>query len=178
MPDELIATIDCGPRKVRRNLNTGEVIITGGPIPLAGEVAKEKLESLVLARRLSEEDIAKILSVFRPYEVGKFYDADALFQFENKLYRVIQAHTSQADWRPDKATSLYTTAVPQSALPVIPVWVQPTGAHDAYAKDAQVEWPGGSGTVWISLIDANVWEPGAIGTTGLWMRNKGRKQPK
>lgn len=167
MPDELIATIDCGPRKVRRNLNTGEVIITGGPIPLAGEVAKEKLESLVLASQLSEEDVAKILSVFRPYEVGKFYDADALFQFENKLYRVIQAHTSQADWRPDKATSLYTTAVPQSTLPVIPAWVQPLGAHDAYHIGDKVEHPTDSEVIWeCTAEDANgnnVWTPGVYG---------------
>lgn len=37
-----------------------------------------------------------------------------------------------------------------------PPWVQPTGAHDAYPKDARVTH---SGRHWASLVDANVWEP-------------------
>lgn len=36
-------------------------------------------------------------------------------------------------------------------------WVQPTGAHDAYPKDWTVTYDGGQ---WVSLVDANVWEPG------------------
>lgn len=38
----------------------------------------------------------------------------------------------------------------------IPAWVAPTGAHDAYAKDAEVTH---NGKNWRSNIDANVWEP-------------------
>lgn len=43
-----------------------------------------------------------------------------------------------------------------------PEWVQPTGAHDAYAKGAEVAH---SGKRWTSDIDANVWEPGVYGWT-------------
>ena len=39
-------------------------------------------------------------------------------------------------------------------------WVQPTGAHDAYQKRDKVLH---KGKEWISLIDANVWEPGVSG---------------
>jgi hypothetical protein len=38
-----------------------------------------------------------------------------------------------------------------------PAWLQPTGAHDAYSKDAVVSH---GGKTWKSLLDANVWEPG------------------
>ena len=41
-----------------------------------------------------------------------------------------------------------------------PEWVQPTGAHDAYAKSAKVKH---NGKKWISTVDNNVWEPGAYG---------------
>jgi len=40
------------------------------------------------------------------------------------------------------------------------VWVQPTGAHDAYAAGAEVLH---DGDLWRSTIDANVWEPGVYG---------------
>ena len=48
-------------------------------------------------------------------------------------------------------TKTSATAVP---------WVQPTGAHDAYAKSAAVTY---GGKTWVSLVDANVWAPGASG---------------
>ena len=36
-------------------------------------------------------------------------------------------------------------------------WVAPTGAHNAYPKDWMVTH---NSKTWISLVDANVWEPG------------------
>lgn len=41
-----------------------------------------------------------------------------------------------------------------------PAWVQPTGTHDAYALGAIVAH---DGQLWISTVDANVWEPGVYG---------------
>jgi hypothetical protein len=41
-----------------------------------------------------------------------------------------------------------------------PAWVQPTGAHDAYALGVIVTH---IGKVWESLYNANVWEPGVFG---------------
>lgn len=39
-------------------------------------------------------------------------------------------------------------------------WVQPTGAHDAYRKDATVTH---GGKTWVATSDWNVWEPGVSG---------------
>jgi len=41
-----------------------------------------------------------------------------------------------------------------------PEWVQPTGAHDAYALGAIVTH---NGQLWISTVDSNVWEPSVYG---------------
>lgn len=41
-----------------------------------------------------------------------------------------------------------------------PEWVQPRGAHDAYAKGAEVAF---EGRVWVSMEMANVWRPGVHG---------------
>lgn len=42
------------------------------------------------------------------------------------------------------------------------VWVQPTGAHDAYAAGDRVTH---EGQVWVSDLDGNVWSPGEYGWT-------------
>ena len=44
----------------------------------------------------------------------------------------------------------------------VAAWVQPTGAHDAYAKGATVTH---NGSTWTSDADANVWAPGVYGWT-------------
>lgn len=48
-----------------------------------------------------------------------------------------------------------------------PEWVQPTGAHDAYAKGSQVTH---NGERYVSQINANVWEPGMFGSESLWAK--------
>lgn len=78
------------------------------------------------------------------------------YQYNNKLYKCVQAHTTQADWTPDKTPALWV----EVSLDEFPEWRQPTGAHDAYAKGAKVKH---NGKKWISTADANVWEPGAYG---------------
>lgn len=49
-------------------------------------------------------------------------------------------------------------------------WRQPTGAHDAYPKDWIVSHVGGQ---WVSLVDANVWEPGVAN----WRADSGEEFP-
>lgn len=76
--------------------------------------------------------------------------------YEGLLYEVIQAHTTQADWTPPSVPALFKRVWTEE----YPEWVQPTGAHDAYAKGAKVKH---NGKKWISTADANVWEPGVHG---------------
>ena len=46
------------------------------------------------------------------------------------------------------------------AIEMVAAWVQPTGAHDAYAPGAEVTH---NGKTWVSTADNNVWEPGVYG---------------
>ena len=71
------------------------------------------------------------------------------------LYECLQAH--QTEYAPPLAPALWKLAVVEGT---IPAWVQPTGAHDAYALDALVTH---NGKTWRSLYAANVWEPGVAG---------------
>ena len=79
---------------------------------------------------------------------------------DGKLYKCLQAHTSQADWTPDTAVSLWVSI--SDPAEEWPEWSQPLGAHDAYSKGAKVSH---NGKHWISDLDANVWEPGQYGWT-------------
>ena len=57
-----------------------------------------------------------------------------------QLYKVVQDHTSQADWTPDATSALYTAiGLDDSGYPV---WSQPTGAHDAYNAGDVVNFSG------------------------------------
>lgn len=56
--------------------------------------------------------------------------------------------------------NVWTPPVAWREVATNPAWVQPTGAHDAYALGATVTH---NGQVWTSLFPANVWEPGVFG---------------
>ena len=92
--------------------------------------------------------------------IGQRADAGSYWRHADKLYRVNagQGHTIQADWAPDQAASLFSLAA--NPAEEWPEWIQPTGAHNAYAKGAKVTH---GGKTWISMVDNNVWEPGAAG---------------
>jgi len=83
---------------------------------------------------------------------------DQVLEYLGKWYKVIQAHTSQQFWTPLMVPALFVE-VPQPGD--IPVWVQPTGAHDAYAIGAKVHFPTINDSIYESLINANVWSPTA-----------------
>lgn len=86
------------------------------------------------------------------------YTVGQLRRYGEKLYRCVQAHTSQTGWEPDSAASLWSmTSDPAEQWPA---WSQPLGAHDAYDKGDQVSH---NGTHWISSVDGCVWEPGVYG---------------
>ena len=83
-----------------------------------------------------------------------------LRQYGGKLYRCVQAHTSQTGWEPPNAASLWSiTSDPAEEWPE---WSQPLGAHDAYNTGDKVAH---NGKHWTSDLDGNVWEPGVYGWT-------------
>ena len=84
------------------------------------------------------------------------YKKNDRFMYHDKFYKVLQDHTSQSDWTPDTASSLYVEIADPSNE--YPEFKQPTGAHDAYAKGDKITF---EGKHYISLIDANVYSPTA-----------------
>lgn len=116
----------------------------------------------MFAQSLDDEKAMEVATVFPAYKVGKTYKANEMVTYgENgvgdpQLYRIVQDHTSQADWTPDVTPSLYTPIGLNDDG--YPVWSQPSGSHDAYNIGDIVDY---NGTLYKSLIDGNTYSPEA-----------------
>ena len=106
------------------------------------------------ATNLNDGDALQAVGLFQQWVVEHNYVVGERLQYKNVLYRVVQAHTSQADWTPDITPAMFVVV----SLDEWPEFVQPTGAHDAYNKGDKVTF---NGKHYISLIDANVYSPAA-----------------
>lgn len=115
---------------------------------------RRKIEA---AAALQDDEAAlESIDLYPKWEAGIAVTAGERYRFNGKLYRVIQSHTTQADWTPDVVPALFTVV----SLESFPEWVQPTGAHDAYNKGDKVSY---NGKHWESTVDGNVWQPGVYG---------------
>lgn len=120
-------------------------------------VVENSIAEMVRRDLFPDEEYLNLLSVYPLFEENKEYVVKDLIRYDNELYEVIQTHTSQNDWDPSILPALYKKVVPES---VIPEWVQPIGAHDAYHKGDKVVF---HGKVYESTIDNNTWSPSEYG---------------
>lgn len=122
----------------------------------------KKLRKMIesLAASLTDETALNNTELFPAYQVGHAYIMGDRFRYSDKLYKVLQDHTSQADWTPDTAVSLYVEVSPPDT---ILVWKQPTGAHDAYMAGNKVHYPAENDPVYVSDIDNNTYPPDVFG---------------
>ena len=102
------------------------------------------------------EDVDGLEDLFAEWRPDIAVRAREFYRYDNRIFRVIQAHTTQADWTPDVVPALFVEILPAGESGC-PPWVQPTGAHDAYNIGDCVEH---AGQVWDSTINANTVEPG------------------
>lgn len=102
---------------------------------------------------VTEQQLSDLATIYPQWRINKYYEANEVFVKDSLLFRVIQAHTSQADWLPETTESLYTAYRTPCE---ITEWVQPTGVHDAYQTGEKVLY---NGKTYESLIDNNTWSP-------------------
>lgn len=119
----------------------------------------------MFAQTLTDDEAMEIATVYPEWKNETAYKVDEMVTYginevdDPQLYRCVQAHTSQSDWTPDVTPALWT---PIGLAPDnIPIWSQPTGAHDAYNKGDRVHYPEKDSPVYESLIDGNVYSPEA-----------------
>lgn len=133
------------------------------------EAQKEILNAAILVAQMQAQSLTdeQALSVHNIYPVwdgnGVAYTSDYKVMYDGTLYKCLQAHTSQDDWTPDAAPSLFAKVLIPDAS-VIPEWEQPDSTNPYMAGDKVKH----NGKTWESLVDNNVWEPGTSGTESLW----------
>ena len=120
-----------------------------------GDRPHDLTADLVRADMLTADELATLAGAYPAWAPGIVVMAGDLRSHAGSVYACIQGHTTQADWEPHLTPALWRHTVAEG---VIPEWVQPTGAHDAYNTGDMVTF---EGSVYRSLIDANVWSPTA-----------------
>lgn len=133
----------------------------GTVIERARELRKQIEEG---ASYMSDEKALNYMELFPVWNGnGAIYKTGLRLRYNGILYKVLQDHTPQADWTPDTTPSLYAKVlIPDPEI--IPEWEQPDSTNPYMAGDKVTR----NGKTWESLVDNNVWEPGAPGTENLW----------
>lgn len=109
---------------------------------------------------LDDTDALEAVTLYPHWAVGVVYAVGTRVQYDGILYTVLISHTSQADWTPAVAPSLFAKVlIPDETL--IPEWEQPESTNPYMAGDKVTH----NGKTWVSDIDNNVWEPGVYGWT-------------
>lgn len=106
----------------------------------------------------SDEQALEVKALYPTWREECTYALGDRVVYNNVLYKVLQAHTSQTDWAPDSAHSLFAKVLIPD-VNVIPAWEQPESTNP-YMKGDKVSH---NGKTWTSTIDNNVWEPGVYG---------------
>ena len=115
------------------------------------------------AQKLDDDESLKHPNLFPDWSKdGVKYTAGTKVLYNGILYKVLQDNTSQENWNPKDAHSLFSRMlIPDSSK--IYEWEQPH-AENTYQKGDKVSH---NGKTWESLVDNNAWEPTEANST-LW----------
>lgn len=113
-----------------------------------------KILDVNLTTMLTDEQALEVPYVFPKWEIDKDYNKDERVIYQGVLYKVLQAHKSQAIWTPTEAVSLFARVlIPEPD--VIPEWEQPDSTNPYMTGDKVTL----NGKTYVSKIDNNVWSP-------------------
>lgn len=108
------------------------------------------------AEQLSDEDALDVAAVFPTWtsRLGTEVAAGERLWDDGKLWRVLQPHTVQENWRPADAPSLFV----EVSIAEIREITDPIPAENPFMKGEKGRW---KGEVYVSQVDNNVWTPDA-----------------
>lgn len=110
--------------------------------------------ALAESGQIDAETASAHTDMFEDWQSDVSYKAGQIRKYEDVLYKIIQDHTSQADWSPSNTPTLYDAfVITESGYEE---WKKPTGAHNAYDKGKIVLF---KGKLYKSLIDGNTYSP-------------------
>lgn len=116
------------------------------------------------AETFTDEQALKVPTLYENWNgEGLSYCAGKRLRFNDVLYKVLSDHVSQPDWTPEAAPSLYAKLLVEDPNAIVE-WEQPSSTN-GYTTGNKVTH---NGVIYESLVDNNVWEPGATGSESLW----------
>lgn len=122
------------------------------------EVTRLLIAQQINALEVDDNTALRMLEFYPEWAADTGYTAGYKVQRGGKLWRCLQAHTSQEGWEPENAPSLWAKVlIPDPD--VIPEWEQPDSTNPYSAGDKVTH----NGKTWVSDVDNNVWEPGVYG---------------
>ena len=138
---------------------TVNYVVTAKPLTKEEQLENQKNLALTFfAETLSDAQALQVPMLFDEFDGnGVAYEVGKRIMFEGVLYKVIQAHTSQAGWTPIAAPSLFAKVINETIDGSIPEFEQPDSTNP-YMKGDKVIF---NGKVYESLIDNNVYSPEA-----------------
>lgn len=114
-----------------------------------------------MATNLTDEEAVESVELYPAWDGDRHeYAVGDRVRFDGTLYKVLQAHTSQEDWTPEAAPSLFARVLAGQDGTDIGVWEQPDSTNP-YMTGNRVHYPTMADPIYESLIDGNVWSPEA-----------------
>lgn len=124
--------------------------MTKTELEIKTEVLRAKIEQA--AAWTNDADALEMVELFPHWETDRGVIVGERLQYNDVLYKCIQAHITQADWTPDVTPALWVKV----SVDEWPEWVQPQGAADSYQIGDKVTY---KGKHYICIIANNVWSP-------------------
>lgn len=114
---------------------------------------RSKVDNLLTA--LTDKQALENTILFPVWSNNTNYKVNDRIRYENNLYRVLQEHTSQENWTPNAAVSLFARVLSETEDGSIPEWTQPDSTNGYMIGDHVMY----DGVEYESIIDNNVWSP-------------------
>lgn len=114
---------------------------------------RSKVDNLLTA--LTDKQALENTILFPVWSNNTNYKVNDRIRYENNLYRVLQEHTSQENWTPNAAVSLFARVLTETEDGSIPEWTQPDSTNGYMIGDHVMY----NGVEYESIIDNNVWSP-------------------
>jgi len=131
-----------------------ELALTEAGISTVIEAEQLRQELNEIIAEMTDEEAIERPILFPNWKAGVEYTVNTRVRYGGRIFKVLQAHTSQEDWTPSRAPSLFAevltseTGEPQE-------WVQPSSTNPYLTGDKVIY----NGLIYQSLIDNNVWSP-------------------
>ena len=138
---------------------TVNYVVTAKPLTKEEQLENQrKLALTFFAETLSDAQALQVPMLFDEFDGnGVAYEVGKRVLYNGVLYKVLQAHTSQAEWTPVAAPSLFAKVINETIDGSIPEFEQPDSTNP-YMKGDKVIF---NEKVYESLIDNNVYSPEA-----------------